>query len=120
MLTSQMIEEDPRASVSSLQTILMINHFSRSFCSLKQHDIAQIFHSPSIFMARAAGVFLPQFARPQPPFGRGPDRVLAAMGVGGRAETIGVVHVRDGHGERCPVSTLPAGALNDSSHDLPS
>lgn len=26
----------------SLQTLLLINHFSRSYCSLKEHDISQV------------------------------------------------------------------------------
>lgn len=56
-----MVEGEPRASIPTLQTILLINHFSRSYCSLKEHDIAQIFHSPSIIMARLSGVFLPTF-----------------------------------------------------------
>ncbi|KAL7422065.1 hypothetical protein Q5752_003840 [Cryptotrichosporon argae] len=57
------IEEEPRASITSLQTILLINQFSRSFCSLKEHDVAHIFHSPAIIMARLRGVFEPNFAR---------------------------------------------------------
>lgn len=56
------VEEEPRTDIASIQTILLINHFSRSHCSLIQHDVAQIFHSPSIFMARLTGVFLPNYS----------------------------------------------------------
>ncbi|KAK6909640.1 hypothetical protein I203_103661 [Kwoniella mangroviensis CBS 8507] len=58
-----MVEDQPTASVSSLQTILLLNHFARSFCSLKQHDVAQIFHSPIINLARQSGMLLPNFDR---------------------------------------------------------
>jgi hypothetical protein len=37
-----MVEDEPKASVHSLQTLLLINHFSRSYCSLKEHDISQV------------------------------------------------------------------------------
>ncbi|WVW85934.1 hypothetical protein I302_107972 [Kwoniella bestiolae CBS 10118] len=58
-----MVEDEPTASVSSLQTILLLNHFARSFCSLKQHDVAQIFHSPIINLARQSGMLLPNLDR---------------------------------------------------------
>ncbi|WWC64355.1 uncharacterized protein I303_106965 [Kwoniella dejecticola CBS 10117] len=58
-----MVEDEPTASVSSLQTILLLNHFARSFCSLKQHDVAQIFHSPIINLARQSGMLLPNYDR---------------------------------------------------------
>ncbi|KAK1925981.1 hypothetical protein DB88DRAFT_222684 [Papiliotrema laurentii] len=54
------VEEEPRLDIQSLQIILQINHFSRSYCSLKQHDVSQIFHSPSITLARLSGVFAPK------------------------------------------------------------
>ncbi|WVQ85772.1 hypothetical protein IAT38_007939 [Cryptococcus sp. DSM 104549] len=59
------IEDDPIVPLSSLQTLLLINHFARTYCSLKQHDVAQVFHSPSIILARLSGVFLPRFERPR-------------------------------------------------------
>nr|XP_019010114.1 uncharacterized protein I206_04582 [Kwoniella pini CBS 10737]OCF48895.1 hypothetical protein I206_04582 [Kwoniella pini CBS 10737] len=58
-----MVEDEPIASVSSLQTVLLLNHFARSFCSLKQHDVAQIFHSPIINLARQSGMLLPNYDR---------------------------------------------------------
>lgn len=60
LVDSQRVEEDPRLDIASLQTILQLNYFSRSYCSLKQHDISQIFHSPAITLARLSGVFIPK------------------------------------------------------------
>ncbi|WRT70414.1 uncharacterized protein IL334_007412 [Kwoniella shivajii] len=57
------VEDEPTTSVASLQTILLLNHFARSYCSLKQHDIAQIFHSPIINLARQSGMLLPDYDR---------------------------------------------------------
>lgn len=37
-----MVEDEPKASVHNLQTLLLINHFSRSYCSLKEHGISQV------------------------------------------------------------------------------
>lgn len=59
----QIVEDEPRAPLHALQTILLINHFSRCYCSVKEHDVAQVFHSPSIIMARLAGVFVPTYAK---------------------------------------------------------
>lgn len=42
VLTYQRVEEEPRATVSDLQTILLINQLSRSYCSQKLHDVAQV------------------------------------------------------------------------------
>jgi hypothetical protein len=58
-LTRQQVEDEPRAPLHALQTILLINHFSRAYCGMKEHHVAQVFHSPSIIMARLAGVFAP-------------------------------------------------------------
>jgi hypothetical protein len=40
----QMVEDEPKASVHNLQTLLLINHFSRSYCSLKEHGISQVYY----------------------------------------------------------------------------
>ncbi|GMK53815.1 hypothetical protein CspeluHIS016_0104010 [Cutaneotrichosporon spelunceum] len=55
----EQVEDEPKAPLHTLQTILLINHFSRAYCGMKEHHVAEVFHSSSIVMARLAGVFLP-------------------------------------------------------------
>ena len=38
----QRVEDDPHVDVPGLQIILLINLFSRTFCSLKEHHVAQV------------------------------------------------------------------------------
>ncbi|KII88342.1 hypothetical protein PLICRDRAFT_175941 [Plicaturopsis crispa FD-325 SS-3] len=54
----EMVEDNPRVDVPILQTILLVNCFGRLFSSPVTHDLSQIFHSPSIVMARFSGVFV--------------------------------------------------------------
>ncbi|BEJ09842.1 hypothetical protein CcaverHIS641_0607570 [Cutaneotrichosporon cavernicola] len=73
-----MAEAEPRAPPHTIMTILLINYFSRSYCSVKEHAVAQIFHSSSIVMARLAGSFLPTFAPHPSPVASNPlDHWLA-------------------------------------------
>ncbi len=73
-----MAEAEPRAPPHTIMTILLINYFSRSYCSVKEHAVAQIFHSSSIVMARLAGAFLPTFAQHPSPVASNPlDHWLA-------------------------------------------
>ncbi|BEI82886.1 hypothetical protein CcaverHIS002_0307540 [Cutaneotrichosporon cavernicola] len=55
----EQVEDEPKAPLHTLQTILLINHFSRAYCGVKEHQVAQVFHSSSIIMARLAGVLVP-------------------------------------------------------------
>ncbi|KLT44556.1 hypothetical protein CC85DRAFT_8788 [Cutaneotrichosporon oleaginosum] len=62
----EQVEDQPQVPLHALQTILLVNYFSRAYCGIKEHHVAQVFHSPSIIMARLAGVFQPA----QPPHHR--------------------------------------------------
>ncbi|CAK9782713.1 unnamed protein product [Cutaneotrichosporon oleaginosum] len=73
-----MAEAEPRAPPHTIMTILLTNYFSRSYCSVKEHAVAQIFHSSSIVMARLAGSFLPTFTSHPSPVATNPlDHWLA-------------------------------------------
>ena len=52
------VEEEPRVDLQHLQTLFLSNYFSRSYGNMRQHEVSQVFHSPSIVMAKLSGIFL--------------------------------------------------------------